>query len=234
MSQAKRVHELRARWARPASAGDIGGFRPPDDPLTSWLGQVHAIGREEDWPRSEGEPMAGVLQVDVAALPFAPDSLAGIAFFTLFADVDRDRWTVRSYASLDDLAPAGGPIAPGVHPFPVRWRPVPDDLPEWDELVSLAAAEGVGDDLDALGEAWDDAGLGPVAGLKIGGWPSLIQGEVEWVGPDGSPVDADFVLQVDTDPKTRITWGDGGVLHVGRARTAPDEPPLWLVEWQSL
>jgi hypothetical protein len=39
------------------------------------------------------------------------------------------------------------------------------------------------------------------------------------------------VLQIDTDDKTGIVWGDGGVLYIGREVA---DPPKWAHEWQCM
>ncbi len=72
---------------------------------------------------------------------------------------------------------------------------------------------------------------GPVDGLKVGGWPSLVQGEIFWAPWKDHPAQPEFVFQVDSDEKTGLVWGDGGVLHIGRGTVAQE---TWALEWQSL
>lgn len=45
-----------AGLARPASVGQVGGFRPSDDPRTSWAGKVTVARPEEGWPLGDGQP----------------------------------------------------------------------------------------------------------------------------------------------------------------------------------
>jgi hypothetical protein len=222
------IEAIRSRLGRAASIATVGGFRPPDDPFVSWLGQVRAIGRDQAWPEVDGAPMAGVFQVRTSELPFVPDALDDLALMTLFLrvedgcpappeDVDDPGWLVRCYESVDDLVGVDGTIAPAITPFPLRWTRLDADLPAFDD-----AAQVLGD--DELEVVEDEAFGSPADGLKVGGWPALIQSELSWD-------DAAFVLQVDSDEKTGLVWGDGGVLYLGRGAT---DRARWIIDWQCL
>jgi Domain of unknown function (DUF1963) len=233
-----------ADLGRPASLGEVGGFRPPDDPRTSWAANVTVARAEEGWPLSEGDPMLALLQVVVEELPVVPDPLRDIAALTLFVGpfalpVDEPNgvnWCLRAYATLDELVPldpprparAGDPkLARGelttYKPFPVRWR----DVIDWpsDDSVPLEYQD-----------VWDDAQQDETVtaanrdGLKVGGWPSTVQSDVDWSEGDERLDAVDFILQVDSDEKTGFQVGYGGVLYVGRRRSSG----TWHCSWQSM
>jgi Domain of unknown function (DUF1963) len=233
-----------AGLARPASLGQIGGFRPPDDAVTSSAGNVTVARPDEGWPLSSGNPMLALLQVIVAELPVVPEQLRDVAALTLFIGpfalpVDEPNganWCLRTYRTLDELASLQPPpptraddpkLAKGepttYRPFPVRWREV-TDWPSFDSVL-----------LDCQ-EAWDEAQRkeGPATkthdGLKVGGWPSPVQSDVSWWEGDERLDDADFVLQVDSDEKTGFQVGDRGVLYIGRRRSTG----TWHCSWQSM
>lgn len=132
-----------ADLARPASVGQVGGFRPPSDPVTSWAAKVTVARPKEQWPLSDGSPMLALLQVIVPELPFVPEQLRDVAALTLFVGpfalpVDEPNgvnWCLRAYATLDELAPLDAPTPARAEdpkrakgepasyaPFPVRWR----------------------------------------------------------------------------------------------------------------
>jgi Domain of unknown function (DUF1963) len=233
-----------AALARPASLGQVGGFRPSDDPVTSWAANVTVARPDEDWPLNEGDPMLALLQVVVEELPVVPDQLRAFATLTLFVGpfalpVDEPNganWCLRTYATLDELAPldpppparAGDPkLARGAptayRPFPVRWREVAD----WPSYESVPP-----DYRDAWDKAQGDETMARRTheGLKVGGWPSTVQSGVAWSEGDERLDDVDFVLQVDSDEKTGFQVGYGGVLYIGRRRSTG----TWHCSWQSM
>lgn len=188
---------------------------------------------------SAGGAMAGIAQINLRELPYVPEALADVALLTLFIDVsdgelsppsdapNGDRWLIRAYGDLADLRPVDGVTAPAVKPFPLRWERTDADVPSWEDAVSvLSAAE-----LDAVGDDYDELIGRPEDGLKVGGWPTLIQGEITWAHGDGHPARPEFVLQVDSDVKTGLAWGDAGVLYIGRGATDRD---VWVLEWQCM
>lgn len=226
-----------AALRRRACAGQVGGFRPPDDPLTSWLGAVRAAAPGEPWPRQDGEPMHALLQLAVGELPVVPDALAGAALLALFIGPRRlpidapngEHWCLRTYASLGDLVPLDEPerptdpklpkgTTPGLRPFPVRWAET-EDWPSRDDVPR--------DLLDVWDESIDfDEAHTARHGLKVGGWPATVQSELWWNGAD----DVEFVLQVDSDPKTGFGVGFAGLVYIGRRRGSGD----WVLDTQSM
>jgi Domain of unknown function (DUF1963) len=209
--------ELRERLGKPASRGVVGGFRPPADPLTSWLGRVRVLGRDEAWPEHRGELMAGICQINVSELPHVPAPLRDVALVTLFLGLEAgvpwppsdaangEGWELRAYPAIDDLAPAEGPTAPDVDAFPVRWELIEADLPSWEDANRFLTDADIDEWIDRYTEAMG----GPVDGLKVGGWPTLIQGEIFWAPWQQHPADPEFVFQVDSDEKTGLACTEG-------------------------
>ncbi|WLQ16576.1 hypothetical protein O5O45_11655 [Hahella aquimaris] len=44
------IETFKSQIVRKAIVFDIGGFRPPNDPLSSWFGKVTSGGKGEVWP----------------------------------------------------------------------------------------------------------------------------------------------------------------------------------------
>jgi hypothetical protein len=65
-------------------------------------------------------------------------------------------------------------------------------------------------------------------GLKIGGWPLCVQGQVDWRGLHG----VEFALQIDGENRFGFAVGYGGVFYVGRRRM--DGQDSWHADWQSM
>jgi hypothetical protein len=200
---------------------------------------VRVGGADEPWPLDpDGQPMQGLVQLNLADAPFVPPALAGVAALTVFVARDGDglalphgqpgdTWDVRAYATLDGLAPASGP-AGLVRPRRVAWERI-DDVPAYEDLIELIDVDALDVLLD--GEEPEDAIGSPADGLKIGGWPSLVQGELGW-----TPDEATFVVQVDSDTEGggMSLWGDG-VLFLGRRPgTAAASRDGWLATVQML
>jgi Domain of unknown function (DUF1963) len=236
-----------SNWARPACVAQVGGFRPPQDPLASWFGRVRVALPGESWPTTDGAPMLALAQFNLRELPCRPPpALADVALLTLFLGpwqfpVDEPNgvnWALRAYSYLDDLVPlaeptparAGDPkLRKGqdltLRPFPIRWQqrldlPCRDDLP----------AE--------LADAWDrwvkDRSATELTGdgTKIGGWPYCIQSQVQWRTGGGLVGDCQYVLQVGSQHKAGLSWGSQGLGYL--ARRPGHRADGWHLTWQSL
>jgi hypothetical protein len=218
--------------ARRASVAQVGGFRPPDDPLTSWLGAVKVALPGEGWPMEAQEPMLALAQVNVDELPIRPPALAGVALVTLFVgprklpidEPNGSNWCLRTYATTTDLQPldapppvrAGDPKlrkgeAVAYKAFPVQWREV-TDWPSHDDVDT-------DEDLDP-----------PHPGFKVGGWPLCVQHEVSWEEGDERLDEVDFVMQIDSESKIGFEVGYGGVCYIGRRTPAG----TWHFSFQSM
>src|SRR5690606_21085253 len=72
------------RIRRQAIVLDIGGFRPLDDPKTSWFGRAEWCAPDEAWPEFEGLPLRPLAQINLTQMPFRPPRLEDLAFLTVF------------------------------------------------------------------------------------------------------------------------------------------------------
>jgi hypothetical protein len=233
-----------AALRRRAIIAQVGGFRPPDDPAASWLGGVKLARTDEEWPVADAEPMQGVLQLRTSDLPWRPPAFGEVELLTLFLadqlpidEPNGSHWCLRTYATLDGLAPVSqparerDPLLPKdslstFKTFPLLFSEV-DDWPSNDDIPHELRAEWKAAFDDDDGNDADRPS--PHEGLKVAGWPYCVQGEVSWSDGGTHISDVDFVLQVDSDAKVGLAFGDGGILYLGQRRSTG----TWHASWQS-
>ncbi len=219
----------------------IGGFQPPTDPRTSWFGAVNLCAPGESWPEFEGAPMWPLAQLVLSQLPFRPPRLDDLAVITVFVGPHQlprlsapngEGWCLRAYGPGISLVPlAAPPIQAPVRPFPLRPIVVEEDYPMhedvprdvWPLVDQLEQTEG--------SEYYDCDFVKTADGLKLGGWPSLIQSEIFWAPNQAHPARPEFVFQIDSTEKGNWGWGHGGVGYFGRG-TRVGERDTWALEWQ--
>jgi len=215
---------------RKASVAQVGGFRPPDDPLASWFGDVLVCKEGEEWP-SWKHPVSlkrvfltPLAQFNLTEAPFVPEKLKQFKMITIFIDAEElpfDRlhgegWAVRAYESLEDLVPLKRPdIEFEVKPFPMKWELVENEGPSWEDAWSVTDLTEFNYVTD--GEFYDRYENSEKT--KLGGFPALIQGELSF-GLEK------FVFQIGTEEKAGWYWGDGGVGYFGL-----NDAGEWLFEW---
>jgi hypothetical protein len=222
----QRAFEAVDRKLRPVSVAEIGGFRPPIDPKTSWFGGKFVLPAGESWPVSKGGPMIPLLQILVAELPYKPPQFEGVALVQLFVDAKKlprklpakngDGWRLILRSDIGVLEPhSTPPEASSLRPFPVRWRHSENDAPSWDE-----AWDDGHDEFMRRKDAGDlyDGKYQNHPATKIGGWPSWIQSAAE---PGGEH----FVLQISSEQKPGWMAGDNGNLYVFEVGGE------WLLQW---
>lgn len=205
-------------FSRPASVAQIGGFRPPEQAITSWFGGSFLGLPEEPWPVGAVLPMVPLLQVRTDELPYCPPALDGVALLTIFWEPDRitrpliqgDSWQIRSYPRLEGLRPLPMPT-PGTRwpkPFPIQWTLAEEDAPAWEDSWRLApdAMTIINDDDDGIDIHGD---LPRHFGTKVGGWPTYIQGAPQLDGRD-------FVLQIASEEKPSWMLVDNGKMYLFR------------------
>ena len=208
------------------------------DPFRSRLGAVTVALPGEPWPTYEGVPMIGLAQLNLAEVPFVSEPLRDQAFISVFiAEQDDylvlpddrpngDGWLVRAYESGSGLVPVVDPprTPEWLRPHSLAWEAI-DDMPDWDDLSEMV-------DLDAI-EPWlggrevEDVLGSPADGTKLGGWPSLIQSQIQW---HDHPAQPSYCFQIDSDEHVGLNLWDRGVLHIGRG--AVDGGTVWIAETQ--
>jgi hypothetical protein len=99
---------------------------------------------------------------------------------------------------------------------------IPEDFPCWED-VAFEIADEIGDNYYDL---FENSG-----GMKLGGWPTLVQSEIFWAPWNQHPALPEYVFQSDSTEKGNWTWGHGGVGYFGRG-TAPGKENEWTVAWQ--
>lgn len=240
------LEQLKTDWGRPASVlVPVSKQRARKD--SSWIGRVTLARQGEAWPVWKDRPLAPLCQLRLDQAPFVPDELKDLACITIFMDFDDEGvaetlldeherydyqilipnghgWALRAYDSVDELVEIK---APKVHwPFsakPGEWRYVERDVPTDHEFPDQAV-----DTTHWPVEAYDAR----LDGVRIGGWPSIIQDPLPW-GPRRLPpmtfsgklvpwtrpkFDPQYVLEVTSIPECKLWIYDGGAFFFGRGR----------------
>jgi uncharacterized protein YwqG len=225
--------DVRASLRKRAIVLEVGGFCPPDNPLASWFGRVAVARRGEEWPKMNGAPMHALCQINLADLPFRPPRLADIEMITLFVgpeDLPSDspngeNWCLRAYRDLSELLTIQPPdTGSRIRAFPMRPKVIGEDFP-CREDIPIDLPEDVDEHYYDLFEN--------VPGIKLGGWPTLLQGEIFWAPLNKHPAAPEFVFQVDSSEKAGWSWGHSGVGYFGRGTTPANEDE-WALAWECL
>jgi uncharacterized protein YwqG len=215
--------------ARKAIGMQVGGFRPTDDPKASWIGKVLLARSDEAWPHVNGKPMVPLCQINLNEFPFKPDLLSDLVLISIFINADEipgeddengTSWCLRAYKTMDELE-----LLPqirtgsSIKPMQMIPRIIEQDFPHRDDCPIDIPAK--------LDDDYEERFLN-AEGVKFGGWPTLIQGEVSWPNYASDPT---FVFQIDSVEKARWQWGDRGVGYFGRSVTG-DGQGKWSFSWQ--
>jgi uncharacterized protein YwqG len=221
--------EFKQLNTRKASILQVGGFRPTFEATASNFGLAPLGMPGEGWPSWNGKPMLFVCQMNLTTAPAVPEVLAGIQLLTFFVDSEMGElgqengpdWRLRTYASLEGLvkipAPAGAPkVKKG---FECRWEEC-EDHPNYDdsEIALPAGSRRPRGDLDN------------VARTKIGGYATTIQG-APWWGNERHPAEPRFCVQINSEEKAGVFWGDAGAIYLARG-TAAGAEDRWFLDWQ--
>jgi uncharacterized protein YwqG len=224
--------QIAEKIARKAIRMKVGGFRPSDNPQASWIGKVLLAESDEKWPYFKNNPMIALCQVNLNDFPFKPEILTDIAFITIFIDgeeipneedINGTSWCLRAYKSLEDLVPlAQVKTTSPIKPMQMLPEVVEQDFP-YREDCPIEIPEKYNENYN---EIFPNA-----EGIKFGGWPTLIQSEINWAGLHEHLSEAGFAFQIDSVEKARWQWGDNGVAYFGRA-TKEGEKDEWTFAWQ--
>ena len=230
--------------SRRSSVLEIGGSDLGSDPSASHFGLTPLGLPGEAYPlNTAGLPLQLICQLNLSEAPFVPAVLADLKLLTFFADApqrfhdpvsDRASWCVRGYTTLEGLV-----SLEATHDQAERWLFDRGLGGHWLEVTDHPCH--------------DDPDLQMVAGVdhsytllpnqhrtKLGGYPSSVQHEVYWgdfeMNSDGVLENAlqgkvMFALQIDSEAKVGLNWGDSGTLYIGRGVSA-DTAGQWFVSWQ--
>jgi uncharacterized protein YwqG len=207
----------------------VGGFRPSFDPLASNFGLKPLGLPGESWPVWAGKPLLFVCQLNLTTAPAVPALLEVIKLITFFVNPDHaglseengNDWCLRAYKSLDGLVPTSAPgDAPKVRKgFECLWEEH-EDHPNHDDPELAVPA----------GSRRPRAHLENLARTKVGGYASTIQSE-PWWGHRPHPSAPRYCLQINSEEKVGLAWGDGGTLYLARG-TASGCEDQWYLDWQ--
>ncbi|MCK7611607.1 DUF1963 domain-containing protein [Roseibium sediminicola] len=225
---------------RPALGLKVGGFKPTGNPCTTVFGDVRVQRAGEAWPTWKNKPLWPLCQLNLTEAAFMPAGLQDLAMVSVFIAEDYIEsdalivdaadpepgwaWFLRTYQTLDGLetiSAASKPDSP-LQPFEARWAPeTREDYPTQDTLPIDFEALG-------LGDYYAQDGIERLNGTKLGGWPSCIQSEPWWNhDPQGS--EFEYVLQIDSEPKSGWMWGDSGNGFFARSN---ENPNRWALDFQ--
>jgi uncharacterized protein YwqG len=217
--------------SRKAIVLDIGGFRPHEDPMTSWFGKVSFGKPGEEWPKQDGFPMHALAQVNLLELPFRPNGLEDFEFICVFVgprglpndEPNGTKWLIRTYKNISELVSLEeAETESWLKPFPMKPRLVDNDYPCWEDVPVVCPEEIE----DRYYDLYDNVG-----GFKLGGWPSLVQSEIFWAPWNKHKAVPEYVFQIDTTEKGNWMCGDNGVGYFGRG-TAKGKENEWALAWQ--
>ncbi|HEX9957160.1 MAG TPA: DUF1963 domain-containing protein, partial [Fibrella sp.] len=176
--------------------------------------------------------MIPLCQINLTEFAIKPALVRDLALITLFIDarklpVDGDdngtTWCLRAYKTLEEVAP----IIPinltsSIKPFQMLPEVVDQDFPQYEDCPVPIPAR--------FEEAYPT--LFPnVDGIKVGGWPTLVQSEIQWNTTHSQTIEPSFAFQIDSVAKAGWQWGDRGVAYFGRG-TTEGKSAEWTVAWQ--
>jgi len=166
----------------------------------------------DKWPTNNDRPLIPWLQIVARDLPtrLRPfDRFELVSFFIDpetwdddFAKHDHHSIVVRAYESLDDLVPLDRPETLPGHPhYRLEWVTV-DDFPCLSHFYEKFD-NGV---YDQICEDADKLSLDNKSGIKISGWPTLVQRDYDLLLTDS------YLMQIDMTEN--YMYGDSGVAYV--------------------
>jgi hypothetical protein len=195
---------------RSASVATVGGFRPPDDPFTSWIIRGCLL-PGEGLPKWKGTELFPLLQVRIDELPVVPPALQEVAMLVVYMNhstIPFDKphgegWLVREYPTLYGLISQPVSDLP-FRPFPLSWKAV-DDMPGWEDADELL--DGIPMEVGGVARDISSYDFYPHNGIKFGGYPVPLQHSAGL---------EDFVFQIDSDAKSGWNWAGDGVAYFHR------------------
>ena len=210
---------------RDASVAKIGGFRPPEDKITSWFGG-QGVGLSNDvLPTYKGRDMFCLLQVKVSELPVIPPELGSAEFLVIFINREEfpfdkphgEGWEIREYNSLEGLQLLPKSEEPDlVKDFPIQWSKVEDDAPDWENAWDIVDMTPINESDGEDQKFFYDYSRYP--GTKFGGFPKCIQ--------HGHNLDG-FVFQIGSEEKPNWMWADNGIAYFNKSESGE-----WAFECQ--
>jgi hypothetical protein len=177
----------------------------PESAVLSSQGGVPLGLPGETWPALNGEPLFPILTIATRELPVIPAFLSGNEYWSFFIQrdqyeqsVSRGSLVVRRYARLSELIPLPQPIEAPIERLGLSFSIVTD----YPSRIALGRILGDDDDHEDLDEQYPCH-----AGIKLGGWPLLVQG-IAFL----ATAEPDFQIQLDVTDL--YMYADSGIGHV--------------------
>ncbi|MHC5217519.1 DUF1963 domain-containing protein [Enterococcus sp. LJL128] len=215
------VEEIRIKLNKKAVVFKTGGFRPTHLLEEHWIGAVPYSLQQEQLPVDEnGIKMIPLLQINLEALPYVPDSLKAVKLISVFISLNFkpvgenliSYFCIREYAYLNKLIFTDYKNEDSfIKPCPMSVHLVEEDSPMWDsadiptdisdEILLLEEQEEVDYEEDIAVHHYE---------TKVGGYGSYIQGHL------GFPEGFDFAFQISSDEKANLNIVSNGRLYFAR------------------
>jgi len=197
-----------------ASIAQIRGERPMNNFAKSRIAGSFLMKKDESWPSWEKGYLDPILQINVDELPYIPEKLKKFKLITIFIAIDdflddsalNKSCQVRTYEDFENLELKASPIDAKIKTFEIDWR-LKKDAPAFETFMwQIGGPEEYARNKEQIKEIDFDENMH--RNTKVGGWPTIIQHELEM---DYS----DFVIQIGSEEKVRLNWIDGGSIYVG-------------------
>jgi hypothetical protein len=180
--------------ARKASIVHVGGFRPTLDPLATHFGLKPLGLPGELWPESSGQPMMFICQLNLTAAPVVPERLTDIRLITFFVEPET---AALSEENGDNWCLRAYRTLDGLTPIDA-----PSNAPKIRKGFECR---------------WEEAPANAIR-TKIGGRGNYIQSE-PWWDYRAHPAAPAYCLQINSEEKVGLGWGDSGTLYIARGTT---------------
>ena len=185
----------------------VGGFRPTLDPFASNFGMTPLARAGEAWPEYGGKPMLFVCQLNLSNAPVVPERLADIKLITFFVEPET--------AALHEE---------NGHNWVLR------AYKSLDGLAPMTAPPDAPKVRKGFECRWEERVDAKADRTKIGGSGSYIQSEPWWEYRAHTCAPA-YCLQINSEEKVGLGWGDSGTLYIARG-TAGGCEDQWFLEIQ--
>jgi len=229
---------------RSASKIHVGGLQPSGDPFCTHFGLTPMGLQNESWPMyqkaSKGfrpsenkvKPMQFICQINISNAPYVPLLLQDIKLITFFIGedfIEHDQYELRAYKDLENLHPLEKPYTDTdteLKGFECQYEKIKDQPKFDDPDLILPPGKSLSDhDVDDFISTLNNQHYS-----KIGGYSSNIQSEPWWDYQD-HPAKPKYCLQIDSEEKANLMWGDSGTIFVARG-TAEGYKDRWFVDCQ--
>ena len=203
----------------------VGGFRPTGNPFASHFGLTPLGLPNEKWSAQslssglgdqEPKNLFFICQLNLSEAPYVPEILSDIKLLTIFVNQDSKAsdtnfYHIRAYKSLENLIPMNVPEGATFDKgFEVSYELAKDNPYSDDpDLIIDKQIDRASPEYEEMIDKFDNRVCS-----KIGGYASTIQGPV--FDYYNHPANPKFCLQIDSESKVGLMWGDSGTFYLAR------------------